>query len=174
MKIIIIFMLSVGIIQTNFFNIDPAIKINTNNIEYQETRNYYNKFAVRYDTSVEIIEYIYNLCLAYEIDFYIMLALVHTESRFVSDAVSVTGAYGYCQIFPIVLRDIGKNSLDIYNTEDNILIGVLYMKELTTRYEYDITNALIHYNTGTRIDLKKQGINYANKILKEAKELENV
>ena len=137
-------------------------------LKKQQYHNIINDIAARYNTNVNVIKYIYDITKQHDVDFYIMLALINKESNFKSWAKSKSNAIGYCQIKNIVLRDIKRTDLDIHNPEDNILIGILFLKELQTRYKFDIVNALIFYNTGSIKSLRQSGYNYATSILKES------
>ena len=137
-------------------------------LKKQQYHNIINDIAARYNTNVNVIKYIYDITKQNGVDFYIMLALIDKESNFRSWAKSKSNAIGYCQIKNIVVRDIKRTDLDIYNPEDNILIGTLFLKELQTRYKFDILNALIFYNTGSIKSLRQSGYKYATSILRES------
>lgn len=87
------------------------------------------------------------------IDPLLVKAIIHTESKFNSKAVSPKGAYGLMQLMP--------STASMYNVDrtvpyDNVKGGLLYLKYLLDKY--DIRIALAAYNAGEGAVSKYGGI----------------
>jgi len=73
-------------------------------------------------------------------------SVVSAESAFQPDAVSPVGAQGLMQLMPGTAADMGvANSFD---PQQNLLGGSRYLKQLLTKYDGDIDQALAAYNWG--------------------------
>ncbi|MDY0191478.1 MAG: lytic transglycosylase domain-containing protein [Desulfuromonas sp.] len=73
-------------------------------------------------------------------------SVVSAESSFQPDAVSPVGAQGLMQLMPGTAADLGvENSFD---PQQNLLGGSRYLKQLLTKYDGDIDQALAAYNWG--------------------------
>ncbi len=125
-----------------------------------------NDVANYYGQSYELIKYVFDICGAFYLDPLLLIALIRIESSFIADAVSKSGAVGYCQIKPIVVLDI-KSNLDRYKHDENIMIGAIFLAKLISRYDNDIRKALVHYNAGTQKKLQAKGNIYADKVINE-------
>lgn len=117
-----------------------------------------------------------NICERYDIDQYIMLAVIEAESQF--DPLAQNGThYGLCQISSKWHADraakLGVD--DFYDPVGNITLGADLLSELSLRG--DIYYALASYRWGESEAKKmiKQGesIMYADKIITRAEELKN-
>src|SRR5262249_54280169 len=71
----------------------------------------------------------------------LVLALIHTESRFRDQAVSPCGAVGLMQVMPAVAREMAENRglpgprwLELLDSRTNIETGVTLLRELHDRY----------------------------------------
>ena len=93
-------------------------------------------------------------CNNYEIDPFIILAVIQTESNFTPKAVSSKGAIGLMQVMPktgaFVAKDRGisyngRNSL--YDPFVNVKLGIHYLSFLEDKFD-TIENALAAYNYG--------------------------
>lgn len=127
-----------------------------------------NKAINHYKIDYELAKYIYDVTIGLELDYYIFLELIYRESSFIENIKSSTGAIGYCQIFPIVERDVFnryKVKLSRHNPKENILLGAYFLKALLTDYNLELKEALVFYNAGSRENLQVAGLKYANKIL---------
>ena len=85
------------------------------------------------------------------IDFNFALALMRTESRFKKSALSPQGAIGLMQILPSTGKKISElysiEYRDMWSIEDNISLGMAYIKHLKIRYgKYEYVAA--GYNGG--------------------------
>jgi soluble lytic murein transglycosylase len=89
----------------------------------------------------------------YNLDPYLLTALIYEESKFDSESRSKVGAVGLMQLMPEtaqwVARKIGKNisEEELTNPETNIDIGSWYLKFLLDKYS-DKRLALAAYNSG--------------------------
>ncbi len=90
----------------------------------------------------------------YALDPYLVLAVIHTESRGNAAAVSPKGAVGLMQIMPATgswiaekldLADYTQEALS--NADLNIRMGCWYLRYLLDKYENE-TSALAAYNAG--------------------------
>lgn len=69
-------------------------------------------------------------------DWRLVLAIMHTESRFDPEARSSRGAEGLMQVTPVATAQIGLHSIE--TEADNILAGVRYLEWVRNRFEDDI------------------------------------
>lgn len=95
----------------------------------------------------------------YGLDKSLVAALICTESRFRSDAVSGDGAVGLMQLLPSTAEWIAmRRGLDfteerLYDPETNLDYGCWLLSWLLERYNGSERNALIAYNAGVgRLD----------------------
>lgn len=126
--------------------------------------NLMNDIANHYGQSYELIKYVFDICGQYALDPLLLIALIRIESSFIANAVSKSGAVGYCQIKQIAVEDINVE-LDRYKHDENIMIGAIFLSKLINRYNNDIRKALVHYNAGTRKKWQAQGNKYADKVM---------
>ncbi len=83
-----------------------------------------------------------------------LLAVIHTESAFISNAISNKGAIGLMQLMPATAREVA-GELDIEwtgnqileNPQLNIELGAYYLNQLLDRFD-DVDMALTAYNAG--------------------------
>lgn len=129
--------------------------------------------ADKYNIKSSLVQYIYHVSNDYDVDFLLMIALINQESSFIENALSKVGAVGLCQITGIVLIDLDKEYLNRENTQDNVLLGVMFLKKLLERYN-NTYDALIHYNAGTKTSYRDRGELYAKKVLLEKTKLESL
>ena len=92
----------------------------------------------------------------YELDKYLVYAVMRTESKFKEDAVSGAGAKGLMQLMDETAAECTKKGnfgydipKDIYDPEVNISLGCFYLKSLLDSYGGDISLAVTAYNGGT-------------------------
>lgn len=87
------------------------------------------------------------------LDQYLVMAVIKTESNFIPDAHSGK-ASGLMQITETTAEwvcgkmDIEVESIDLFKPEDNIKIGCYYLRYLIDKYDGNIDVALAAYNAG--------------------------
>jgi len=91
---------------------------------------------------------------AYDLDPYVMAALIAQESTFDPDIRSVANAWGLMQVVPATGRRLARNlgmrrfsTSTLTNPEANIRLGMLYFSQLVRRFG-GIYYALASYNAG--------------------------
>ena len=99
-------------------------------------------------------EYVEKYADEYQVDKYLIFAIIKAESNFDEDAVSNKGAQGLMQLMYSTAEEIAGR-LDIDLNEENILepdinihLGTNYISMLTQKYE-NINLALAAYNAGS-------------------------
>jgi soluble lytic murein transglycosylase-like protein len=85
------------------------------------------------------------------VDPLLVRAVMRVESDFQADARSPKGATGLMQLMPATAAYYGVD--DIYDIEQNIRGGVLFLRHLQDRYGDDLKTLLAAYNAGeTQVD----------------------
>lgn len=94
-------------------------------------------------------------CRKYQVDPYLVLAVIRTESKFYTDAHSRVGARGLMQIMPKTGEWIAQQLQITDYTEDmlyqpsyNIPMGVWYLSYLQKNFQGDTVQVLAAYNAG--------------------------
>lgn len=100
-------------------------------------------------------EYVEIYAEKYNVDKYLIYAIIKVESNFNSRSTSDVEAYGLMQLLEETAKETAENIE--YNFEDkeclfepetNIMLGTKYFSELLERYDNNIYLALIAYNAG--------------------------
>ena len=106
----------------------------------------------------------------YDINPFLIKAIIHVESRFDHLAVSPRGAVGLMQIRPRIASSQGYR--DPFNPKENIYAGVGHLRFLLDFFEGDQHLALAAYNAGVSRVLIYEGVppfretrNYIQKVL---------
>ena len=127
----------------------------------------------------DIQEFVYYLSHTYDIDFYLVMAIIQTESAYQPNIISRTGSYGLMQIHKINHGWLSENLgiSDFLNPYQNIRAGVYILNDLFDKYG-DINKVLMAYNLGERgaIALWRGGVyetNYVDVALGIVEELKN-
>ncbi len=90
----------------------------------------------------------------YDLDPYLLLAVMREESRYRSAVVSWAGARGLMQIMPSTGRDIAARKgvdfevADLFDPEINIRFGAFYLRAMLDMFGGDLDRALAAYNAG--------------------------
>jgi soluble lytic murein transglycosylase len=91
----------------------------------------------------------------FQVDPYLILAVIRSESGFVPDRVSSKGAIGLMQVMPDtaewIVAQAGfqvHHKEYLYDPVMNIWIGTWYLNYLLTRYEGDTVKVIAAYNAG--------------------------
>lgn len=90
------------------------------------------------------------------LDRYLLAGLVYCESRGKPDARSRVGALGLCQLALVTAREqaerMGLPAPDehalLENPELNLRLGASYLARMAERFDDDVAQALMAYNTG--------------------------
>lgn len=92
----------------------------------------------------------------FDMDKYLIYAVIKTESGFDEKAVSAAGAKGLMQIMEETAAECNKKAKlgynipeDIFDPEVNISLGCYYLNSLKENYNGDITLAITAYNGGS-------------------------
>ena len=127
------------------------------------------------------IEWLYNridkYSRQYNIDPYLIVAVMEKESSFDHETISSAGALGLMQIMPSTAKELGVNPK---RAEENIEGGIRYLRQQLDKYEgrYKVHYALASYNAGAGAVRKYGGIppytetqNYIRKIVEKYNKL---
>lgn len=97
----------------------------------------------------ELQEFIYFLCIGYEVDYSLVIALIEQESNFDSDVISKTNDYGLMQInirnFTWLSETLGLD--DFLDPYQNVRAGIYTLRKLFEKYQ-DTSMVLMAYNMG--------------------------
>ena len=94
----------------------------------------------------QIMALVYPLAQKYDINAYLVKAIITVESNFNARAVSSAGAKGLMQLMPATAARFGVDK--VFNPRANIEGGMRYLKILWQRYQGDIRRVLAAYNAG--------------------------
>ncbi len=99
---------------------------------------------------------IHRVAKTYIVDAALIKAVMHAESGFNPNAVSTRGASGLMQLMPETARRYGCD--DIFDPQQNIRAGALYLKDLLKRFNNNHRLALAAYNAGENAVTRYKGI----------------
>ena len=112
---------------------------------------YFCSVSISYPKKYEAeINYV---CAEFNISKPIFYALVNTESSFNPNALSSAGAIGLTQVLPstaqyiCVKNNLNYSQFDLYNPQDNLYIGAMYLRYLIDKFD-TLYTALAAYNAG--------------------------
>lgn len=101
------------------------------------------------------LDYIKKYSSVYEVDPYLIMGIIKTESNFNADAVSHKSATGLMQIMEPTAKWLAdKMALNDFSYEDitdpelNIQMGCYYISYLLKHFDGNVENALAAYNAG--------------------------
>lgn len=118
---------------------------------------YVNRKMEKETYSLTYKEAIRENCEKYALDFYLVAAVIHVESRNDPLAVSPKGAIGLMQIMPATgewifekIQSVDKvySKESLYEAETNIRYGCWYLRYLLDKFNQDVRYALVAYNAG--------------------------
>jgi membrane-bound lytic murein transglycosylase MltF len=152
-KIIVsVFVLSFIISGRLSFSESFAAKQNSCNFFALKNQAYENQPVIdcNYHTYREIV---LNKSREYGLDWRLIMAIIHQESKFDKNAISEKGAQGLMQLMPTTQMDIDENLENSFNPHKNIETGINYFSQLyslfnSSKEEDRIDLALAAYNAG--------------------------
>ena len=107
-------------------------------------------YPKKYETEIA------KVCAEFEISIPTFYALINTESSFDPSAKSPAGAIGLTQVLPstaeyiCVKNNLDYTQFDLYNPNDNLYIGAMYLRYLLDKFDATYT-ALAAYNAGETV-----------------------
>ena len=149
---------------------------------------YFVFFKIRIDKVIikkiyplKYTEYVEKYSREYNIDKYLVYAIIKAESNFNENAKSKSQAIGLMQIMELTAIEIAEkmelnvSEEDLFNPDLNIKIGLKYYKELMDKYNNNYQMAIVAYNAGIgNVDkwikdgvIKEDGSNLENVPFKE-------
>ena len=140
MKKIITFLIILIIILSLYFILFNLIKI--------------DKKVMKKIYPLKYSEYIEKYSEEYNIDSYLVYAIIKAESNFKEDAKSLSNAIGLMQIMETTALETAKKmdlnitENELFEPETNIIIGLKYFRILLDKYNDNINLAIIAYNAG--------------------------
>lgn len=90
----------------------------------------------------------------YQLDPYLLLAVMREESHYRADVTSVAGARGLMQIMPSTGQDIADRKNEdfelemLFDPETSIRFGAFYLRSVLDMFDGDLDQALAAYNAG--------------------------
>lgn len=131
-------------------------------------------YKIDLPTAETIVLNTYNEAIKNNLDPLLILSIIEGESSYQKNSVSVVGAVGLTQVFPIYhgkkIENLKKHNLDIFSIKGNVMVGTLIIREYIDLYNGNITKALQKYN-GSSSD---ETLKYSNKIFAFKDRLEKV
>jgi len=81
-----------------------------------------------------------------------VMALIRQESQFFPAALSTAHAQGLMQLLPATAKLVAKKenleNYDLFSAEDNIRLGIAFMRDIKNNYSANFTGLAIAYNAG--------------------------
>ena len=113
----------------------------------------YSSFSLRLIFPTLYFEQMRTIATRHELDPLLVLSLVKQESAFDKEALSSSGAAGLMQLMPATAIDVEPeiHRSDLVTTENNLRVGIKYLKKLLTRYDGNIALSLAAYNAGPTV-----------------------
>lgn len=122
-------------------------------------------------------QHIFKYAKEYQIDPYLIKAIIQIESSFNQRAVSPKGAQGLMQLMPATAERFGVN--DSFSSNQNIKGGVKYLRWLMNKFNNQTHLVLAAYNAGENNVIKYKGIppfeetiNYVKKVVAVHRQLQ--
>ncbi len=92
----------------------------------------------------------------YQVDFYLIKAMIRAESGFNPYAVSRKGARGLMQLMPATAEQMNVSNL--FDPKENIEGGIRHLKSLASLFNNDLALSLAAYNAGEKMVTQFKGI----------------
>ena len=119
---------------------------------------------VRYD------EYLQEAARLYQLPVEFLRAVMHVESDFDPNVVSVDGAMGLMQLMPFTAQKMGV--VDPFDPRQNILGGARFLRILANQWNGDLVLTVASYNAGPGAVMRYRGVppfgetrRYVNRVL---------
>lgn len=149
-------------IETENKRLQPIIDMHKNAKLHANKFIQYN-IKLDYDTAVQYGFFVEKYAKKRNINPNLIVAIIITESHAKIRAKSNVGAVGLMQIYYDVWKnEIGISEEELYDPETNVRYGTKILKYYLDRYDGNVVDALMGYNTGSR---DKINMNYINKVL---------
>lgn len=100
-------------------------------------------------------EYIEDAALRYRVPAHLVRAVMHAESAFDPNAISVVGASGLMQLMPGTAQEMFVK--DIFDAKENVEGGVRYLRVLANEFDGDMVKMVAAYNAGPEAVRKYNG-----------------
>ena len=104
----------------------------------------------------QIMSWVYPIAQKYDINAFLIKAIIAVESNFNAQAVSPAGAQGLMQLMPATAARFQVEK--VFDPQSNIEGGVRYLKTLWQRYRGDLRRVLAAYNAGETAVARYGGI----------------
>jgi hypothetical protein len=98
------------------------------------------------DSPASVSDLVKDAAERYRVDPLLVDSVIHVESGFNPNAVSLKGAQGLMQLIPATAQRFGAS--DPFDPKQNIDAGVHYLKYLQDRFPNELTLSLAAYNAG--------------------------
>jgi len=106
--------------------------------------------------SPELITLIDQIADDYNVDTWLVRAIIQAESAFYERAYSKKGAMGLMQLIPATAKRFGV--IDPFDPVQNITGGVKYLRWLIDHFNHDYTKVIAAYNAGENAVKRHNGI----------------
>ena len=110
---------------------------------------------LEYFYPIQYEEYVEKYSNEYELDKYLVYAVIHTESKFDETAISEKGAVGLMQLMEKTASECNEKAKfgynipeDLVDPEANIRIGCYYLNKLSKAFNNNEKLILASYNAG--------------------------
>jgi len=107
------------------------------------------------NASTAFDDYIEDAAVRYRVPPHLVRAVMHAESAFDPNAISVVGASGLMQLMPGTAQEMFVK--DIFDAKENVEGGVRYLRVLANEFDGDMVKMVAAYNAGPEAVRKYNG-----------------
>lgn len=100
-------------------------------------------------------DFIEDAAIKYKVPSHLVRAVMHAESAFDPNAISVVGASGLMQLMPGTAQEMFVK--DIFDARENVEGGVRYLRVLANEFDGDMVKMVAAYNAGPEAVRKYNG-----------------